>query len=185
MAGGASERPAEMGRQAVDLLGIRGIMGILPHRYPFLMVDKLLELEPDRRARGIKNVTINEPYFLGHFPGNPVLPGVMLLESMAQIGGMVFGRGHGSVLLQGMDRVRFEQFVLPGDTLEIEAECVRVLSRGGMVKATASVNGKRVARAHITFVFLPEEAKASINGKRSPRTGLNGPRVVTLSTPPS
>jgi 3-hydroxyacyl-[acyl-carrier-protein] dehydratase len=108
-------------------LDIRQIMEILPHRYPMLLVDRILELEPGSRARGFKNVTANEPMFTGHFPGNPVLPGVYIIEAMAQLGGaVVLEPGEFSrrvPYLAGVDKCKFRRPVVPGDRLMMEVVC--------------------------------------------------------------
>ncbi len=109
------------------MVDITGIMKVLPHRYPFLLVDRILELEPGVRAVGIKNITANEPQFTGHWPGNPVMPGVLMVEAMAQVGGMLVltmkeleGRKV-TAFMAGLDQVKFRRKVVPGDQLVIEA----------------------------------------------------------------
>jgi 3-hydroxyacyl-[acyl-carrier-protein] dehydratase len=136
-------------------------MAILPHRYPFLMVDRLLERAPGVRAKGLKNVTVNEPHFLGHYPGRPLMPGVLILEAMAQVAGAAYPAGEGSEkrvpVLAGVDRARFRRPVVPGDQLVIEVELGR--AKAGLVKATgrATVNGALVAEAELLFASLPGE----------------------------
>lgn len=135
------------------------IQKILPHRYPFLLVDRILELEPGRRAVGIKNVTINEPFFQGHFPGDPIMPGVLVVEAMAQVGGVAMLKGlnhpNGSrVYFAGIDRVRFRRPVRPGDQLRIEVTVTS--SRGKIHKADcrASVGGQLAVEAEITSAIV-------------------------------
>ncbi len=142
---------------------ITELMAVLPHRYPFLMVDRLLELEPGVRAKGLKNVTVNEPHFPGHYPGRPLMPGVLILEAMAQVAGAAYPaddelRGRVPVLA-GVDRARFRRPVVPGDQLVIEVELGR--AKAGIVKATgrATVEGVMVAEAELLFASLPGEAK--------------------------
>lgn len=112
-------------------MGILEICKVLPHRFPFLLIDRIIELEPNQRAVGIKNVTYNEPFFVGHFPDNPVMPGVLIVEAMAQVGGVLGAVSTGATVFQkemyfmGMDKVRFRKTVVPGDQLVIEATIVR------------------------------------------------------------
>jgi beta-hydroxyacyl-ACP dehydratase FabZ len=106
------------------------IQALLPHRYPFLLVDRVLELDPDRRIVGIKNVTVNEPFFQGHFPGRPVMPGVLILEAMAQVGGLLAFKSLGAasrpvVYLTGVDGAKFRKPVVPGDRLRFEIDVVK------------------------------------------------------------
>jgi UDP-3-O-[3-hydroxymyristoyl] N-acetylglucosamine deacetylase/3-hydroxyacyl-[acyl-carrier-protein] dehydratase len=139
-------------------LGVEEIMEILPHRYPFLLVDKIIYIEDDRRVVGIKNVTHDEPFFQGHFPGRPVMPGVLQIEAMAQVAGVLLlrkGEWKGKTpFLMGVDRVKFRRPVVPGDQLRLEAEVVRVRSRAGHVRTKAYVDGKLVAEAEIKFMLL-------------------------------
>lgn len=133
-------------------------MKVLPHRYPFLLVDKILELKEDRIV-GLKNVTINEPFFQGHFPGEPVMPGVLLLEAMGQVAAvMIINREELKgkfTYLVGLDRVRFRKPVLPGDQLITEAWVKKVKKNMGVVEARSSVDGEVVAEA--TFLFVIRE----------------------------
>jgi len=143
------------------LLDINGIMRLLPHRYPFLMVDRIIETHGDERAVGIKNVTINEPYFQGHYPRQPIMPGVMILEAMAQMSGILLSRrlehaGKVAVLLS-MDRVKMRRPVRPGDQLLLEAEALHVRSRTGHCNCRAYVEGEVVAEAEIKFMLVDAE----------------------------
>src|SRR6185295_4651093 len=113
----------------------RKLRRVLPHRYPFVMIDRVIEMEGDRRAVGIKNVSINEPYFQGHYPSHPIMPGVLILEAMAQLGGILLSQklehtGKIAVFL-AMDHVKFRRTVVPGDQLILEAEALRVKHRTG------------------------------------------------------
>lgn len=143
------------------MLDVVEIQKILPHRYPFLLVDRILEVEPGKRGVGIKNVTIDEPFFRGHFPGQPIMPGVLIVEAMAQVAGIV-------ALLQrdfegmtpyftGIDRARFRKPVVPGDQLRIEAEITRVRGYMGRAACSASVDGKLVADGEFTFALIKGE----------------------------
>lgn len=143
---------------SAPLLDIRQIQRTLPHRYPLLMVDRILEIEGTRRAVGVKNVTINEEYFQGHYPGQPIMPGVLILEAMAQLGGVLLGqalehKGKVAVLLS-MDNVKFRRPVTPGDQLILEAEAVRVRQRTGHVRCQARVGDALVAEAEIKFMLV-------------------------------
>ena len=131
------------------------IQSVLPHRYPMLLVDRILSVEPGKRAVGLKNVTINESFFEGHFPGHPVMPGVLLIESMAQVGGVVFlstGQNHGKlVYLVGLEKVRFRKPVVPGDSVISEVEHLGQRGNFGKVKAVARVDGEIVAECVILY----------------------------------
>jgi beta-hydroxyacyl-ACP dehydratase FabZ len=138
---------------------IEEILKILPHRYPFLLVDRILELEPGKRVVGIKNVTYNEEFFQGHFPGQPVMPGVLVLEAMAQVAGiallgMVADREKKLLYLSGVDRCRFRRPVVPGDQLRIEAEIMSLKSKFCKCRATATVDGNVCAEAELLSVLV-------------------------------
>ncbi|MBW2027805.1 MAG: 3-hydroxyacyl-ACP dehydratase FabZ [Deltaproteobacteria bacterium] len=132
---------------------VQDIMKYLPHRYPFLLVDRILELVPGERVVGLKNVTINEPFFQGHFPGSPIMPGVLILEAMAQTGGVLAYESlpselHGApVYFMAIDRVKFRRPVLPGDQLVFEVRFVRQRSKVIKLAGTSTVAEKRVAEA--------------------------------------
>ncbi len=140
-------------------LQIGEILNTLPHRYPFLLVDRILELEPGKSVVGIKNVTFNEEFFQGHFPGNPVMPGVLVLEAMAQVAGIALlgvteGREKKLLYLSGVDRCKFRRPVVPGDQLRIEARIVSLKTRVCKCRATASVDGKLCAEAELLSVLV-------------------------------
>ncbi|NOT09891.1 MAG: bifunctional UDP-3-O-[3-hydroxymyristoyl] N-acetylglucosamine deacetylase/3-hydroxyacyl-ACP dehydratase [Gemmatimonadales bacterium] len=135
-------------------LDINRILQVIPHRYPFIMVDRILELEPRRRVVGIKNVTINEPFFQGHFPGHPVMPGVLIIESMAQAGGMLLmdelqSPENKVVYFMSLDNVKFRRPVLPGDQLRSEVEMIQFRGRTCRMKGIAYVDGQVVAEAEM------------------------------------
>ncbi len=143
------------------IMDIRKIMRLLKHRYPFLMVDRVVKMEADRRAVGIKNVSINEPYFQGHFPGQPIMPGVMMLEALAQLSGILLSQrlehtGKIAVLLS-MDRVKMRRAVRPGDQLILEAEALHVRTRTGHCRCRAYVNQEVAAEAEIKFMLVDDE----------------------------
>lgn len=133
------------------------IQQIIPHRYPLLLVDRILEIEPLKRAVGIKNVTIDEPFFMGHFPGQPVMPGVLLLEAMAQVGGVAMlypEENRGKIAyFAGMDKVKFRRPVVPGDQVKTVAEIIKVRGTMGKLRAEAFVDGELVAEAEFFFAL--------------------------------
>ena len=138
------------------MLDIHEIQRLLPHRYPFLLIDRIIEMEPGKRIVGLKNVTINEPYFVGHFPGLPIMPGVLILESMAQAGGVLVKKSMNVpdeklMFFMGIDKAKFRRPVVPGDQLRIEVESLKMLSKMGIFKARGSVAGQKVAEAEIAF----------------------------------
>ena len=139
------------------ILDINEIMKRLPHRYPFLLIDRVTELIPGEYARGYKNVTINEPFFQGHFPGYPVMPGVLILEALAQLGAaVVLGeeKNQGKLaLFTGIDGARFRRQVIPGDRLDLEVKVLRMKSVMGKAAVKASVEGELAAEAEIMFAL--------------------------------
>jgi UDP-3-O-[3-hydroxymyristoyl] N-acetylglucosamine deacetylase/3-hydroxyacyl-[acyl-carrier-protein] dehydratase len=147
-------------KEETTVLGIEEIMKVLPHRYPFLLVDRILELEEGKRVVGIKNVTINEPFFQGHFPGHPIMPGVLIVEAMAQVGGMLMLGGLAEpdskvVYFTSLDNVKFRRPVKPGDQLRFELDVVQV--RGTLCKmhGVARVDGEVVCEADMAAMVRP------------------------------
>lgn len=143
------------------IMDIRKIMRLLPHRYPFLMIDRIISIDGYQKAVGVKNVTINEPFFQGHYPSLPIMPGVMILESMAQLSGILLGRrlehtGKVAVLLS-MDRVKMRRPVRPGDQLIIEAEALHARTRTGHCKCKAMIGDELAAEAEIKFMLVDSE----------------------------
>ncbi len=141
-------------------MDIQQIQEMLPHRYPFLLVDKILEIEPGRRVVGLKNVTINEAFFQGHFPGQPIMPGVLVIEAMAQIGAVLLMRTLNAsgekklIYFTGIDRAKFRKPVLPGDQIRFELELLQLRSRNGKMRGHAYVEGKLVAEAELSCVVV-------------------------------
>ena len=131
------------------------ILDILPHRYPFLFVDRILECDDENRIVGIKNLTFNEPFFQGHFPGRPIMPGVVQLEAMAQVAGILMNRHaerEGQVAyLTKVDKARFRKPLVPGDTLHIEVEFVKLKMRIAVVTAIVKLEGEVVSEAELMF----------------------------------
>jgi 3-hydroxyacyl-[acyl-carrier-protein] dehydratase len=140
-------------------LTFEDIQKLLPHRYPFALVDRILEYVPGTRAVGIKNVTFNEPHFQGHFPGRPMMPGVLIVEAMAQVGGIVLTQlpdmEGGLFVFAGIDKVRFRRPVVPGDQLVMTTELISIKRRRfGKMQARAVVDGQRVAEGELLFSLV-------------------------------
>jgi len=139
---------------------IQEIMDFLPHRYPFLLIDRVVEFEPARRLVAIKNVTINEPFFQGHFPGYPIMPGVLVVEAMAQAGGIIMmaempDREKKLVVFTGIERAKFRRPVTPGDQLRIEVEVLSFRIRAGRIEGKAYVGEKLACEATLTCQVVP------------------------------
>jgi 3-hydroxyacyl-[acyl-carrier-protein] dehydratase len=152
-----SDAPEKEAQPAASALSSREIQEIIPHRFPMLMVDKIVELEPGQRAVGIKNVSGNEPFFAGHFPGYPVMPGVLIIEAMAQVGavallGMPENKGK-IAFFAGVDEVRFKRQVVPGDTLRLEVTLTRVRGPIGQGTGEAIVDGQLACRGSFMFAI--------------------------------
>jgi 3-hydroxyacyl-[acyl-carrier-protein] dehydratase len=142
---------------------ITGIQKVLPHRYPFLMVDRIIDVEMGKRAVGLKNVTNNEGFFQGHFPGHPIMPGVLILEALAQVSAFtVLGQeGLEDKLgyFTGIDGFRFRRAVVPGDQIRLEAELLRMRSNIGKARVRATVEGEVAAEGEISFAIVAREGK--------------------------
>jgi 3-hydroxyacyl-[acyl-carrier-protein] dehydratase len=142
-------------------LDAKEIQRILPHRYPFLLVDRVLQVEPGAKAIGIKQVSINEPFFQGHFPGNPIMPGVLIVEALAQVGAVALlsqeeYKGK-MAYFAGIDNFRFRKPVLPGDTLRMEVTLTKMRGPIGKGVAKAEVEGAVVAEGEILFALVPDQ----------------------------
>jgi len=149
------------------IYNVTEIMKFLPHRYPFLLVDRIVEMEPPSRIVGLKNVTMNEAFFQGHFPGAPVMPGVLILESMAQVAGVLLYRDMPDddkskklIYFTGVENAKFRRPVVPGDQLRIEVEVVQRRSNFGRVSARALVEGKLAAEALELFAIADRPGQA-------------------------
>jgi beta-hydroxyacyl-ACP dehydratase FabZ len=143
------------------MLGIQEVMELLPHRYPFLLIDRILEFEMGKRIVGLKNVTINEPFFQGHFPGHPIMPGVLLLEAMAQTGGVMALKSippedvkKKVLYFMSIDKAKFRKPVVPGDQVRFELELIRARGTIMSLKAKATVDGGVVAEAEMMAMIV-------------------------------
>lgn len=139
------------------MIGIKEIQEILPHRYPFLLIDKIESIEPGVKVIGYKNVTMNEPFFQGHFPGEPVMPGVLIIEALAQAGAVAMlslEEFKGKIgYFTGIDKAKFRKMVYPGDTLKLEVEIIKRRGPIGVGKAVAYVEDKKAAEAELSFII--------------------------------
>lgn len=145
---------------------VQEIMKLLPHRYPFLLIDRVLEFEAGKRVVALKNVTINEEFFQGHFPGYPIMPGVLVVEAMAQAGGMLMtaampDRDKKLVVFSGIERAKFRRPVTPGDQLRIEVDVVSMRSRAGRMDGKAFIDGKLACEATLTCQVVPRSREAA------------------------
>ncbi|MGD8727300.1 MAG: 3-hydroxyacyl-ACP dehydratase FabZ, partial [Gemmatimonadales bacterium] len=146
-------------RTAPAIMGIQEILGVLPHRYPFLLVDRIVEVEAGKRIVGIKNVTMNEPHFTGHFPDHPVMPGVLIIEAMAQAGGLLLldqvEDSEGKIVyFMSIDGVKFRKPVVPGDQLRLELEMVKFRGKTCRMKGVAYVDGQPVSEAEMMAAIV-------------------------------
>ncbi len=142
-------------------LDAREIQKIIPHRYPLLLVDRILELEPMKRAVGVKNISMNEMQFLGHFPGEPIMPGIMLIEAMAQVGGVAMlypEENRGKIAVFGkIDKVRFRRKVVPGDQVITTAEVTKIRGNMGVIWCAGTVDGKPACEGEFTFAIVDKK----------------------------
>ncbi len=139
------------------MMNIKEIMSIIPHRPPFLLIDKVLSLEPGKKITAVKNVTMNEPFFVGHFPNEPVMPGVLIVEAMAQAGAVILlslEQFKGKIAYFGaINNAKFRGMVTPGDTLKIEVEITKIRKSAGIGMGIAYVGDKKVAEGELTFMI--------------------------------
>jgi 3-hydroxyacyl-[acyl-carrier-protein] dehydratase len=145
---------------------IQEILGLLPHRYPFLLIDRVVEFERGKRLVALKNVTMNEPFFQGHFPGYPIMPGVLVIEAMAQAGAIIMmseipDRETKLAVFTGIERAKFRRPVTPGDQLRIEVDVLAFKSRLGRMEAKALVDGKVACQATLTCSIVPRAREAA------------------------
>jgi len=156
------------------MIGINTILKILPHRYPFILVDQVLELDPGKHIVGIKNVTINEPFFQGHFPGFPIMPGVLIVEAMAQTWGIcVFAlkpedAKNKNLFFSGIDNARFRKPVIPGDQLRLELNLIKHRGILWKFKGIATVSGELVAEAELLASVIDKDPPQKITGENNP-----------------
>lgn len=140
------------------MIDINEIQSILPHRYPFLLIDRILELEAGKMAKGVKNVTVNEPFFLGHFPDHPIMPGVLIIEAMAQVGGVLAFKSadvrNKLVYFMGIDNARFRKPVVPGDVLDLTVEVTKCRGTIWAFKGKAFVKDSLVAEAELMATIM-------------------------------
>jgi len=152
------------------MVGVTEIQEILPHRYPFLLIDRILEIELGKRVVGVKNVTINEPFFAGHFPGHPIMPGVLILEAMAQVGGFLLMRSlhlqaaKKVIYFTGIDRARFRRPVVPGDQIRFEVSILQLRRQMCRMTGVALVEGKIAAEAAMNAVAMDRDAEGPAPG---------------------
>jgi 3-hydroxyacyl-[acyl-carrier-protein] dehydratase len=169
---------------------IQEILEFLPHRYPFLLIDRITEFESQKRLVAIKNVTINEPFFQGHFPGYPIMPGVLVVEAMAQAGGIIMmheleDRHSKLVVFTGIERAKFRRPVTPGDQLRIEVEVLSFRSRAGKIQGRATVDGKLACEATLTCAVVTREREKKAHGDAAPPGGATAAEGVTEAAPAS
>ena len=177
-AGGAtleSNPEANVAETPKRTLDITEIMAILPHRYPFLLIDRVLEMEPKQRIVAIKNITANEPQFTGHFPDFPIMPAVMTIEAMAQAGGALLltevpDRDNKLMVFTGIDEAKFRKQIVPGDQLRIEVSVLNWRSRLVKMKGVCTVDGQTAAEAVITCMLVPRSRK-NVSGASTPADG--------------
>jgi 3-hydroxyacyl-[acyl-carrier-protein] dehydratase len=148
---------------------IQEIMDFLPHRYPFLLIDRVLEFEPQKRIVAIKNVTMNEPFFQGHFPGYPIMPGVLIVEAMAQAGALIMlseiaDRNTKLAVFTGIEKAKFRRPITPGDQVRIEVDVLAFRSRAGRIQGRATVEGKLACEATLTCAVVTKEREQRAHG---------------------
>lgn len=163
------EKPADTAGSRIGPLNINQIKGILPHRYPFLLLDRVVEIERKKKITALKNVTANEPFFEGHFPGAPLMPGVLIVEAMAQAGAVLLlteleDRDSKLIVFTGIERARFRRPVVPGDQLRFEVEVLAWRHNAGRMGGQAFVDGKLVCEATVSCAVVSRNAAAQSSG---------------------
>ncbi|HEY1987096.1 MAG TPA: 3-hydroxyacyl-ACP dehydratase FabZ [Terracidiphilus sp.] len=166
---------------------IQEILGFLPHRYPFLLIDRIVEFEPKKRLVAIKNCTINEPFFQGHFPGYPIMPGVLVVEAMAQAGGIIMmhelpDRSEKLVVFTGIERAKFRRPVTPGDQIRIEVEVLSFRPRAGRIQGSAYVDGKLACEATLTCQVVPRMRAPRPSGGEGAAASSEAPEAQAVGT---
>jgi 3-hydroxyacyl-[acyl-carrier-protein] dehydratase len=156
-------------------IDIQGILELLPHRYPFLLIDRIVEFEPTKRLVAIKNVTMNEPFFQGHFPNYPIMPGVLVIEAMAQAGAVIMlaalpDRKNKLAVFTSVERAKFRRPVTPGDQLRIEVEVLSFRTRAGRISGKAYVDGKLACEATLTCAVVPRASESKPAEESTPTT---------------
>ena len=163
----ANASPPDAGHAVAPLtMDIQAVMDILPHRYPFLLIDRVVELTPKQRIVALKNVTINESHFQGHFPGYPIMPGVLIVEAMAQAGCILLLKEFADhaeklIVFTGIEDAKFRRAVVPGDQVRVEVDVLQWSRRGGRMRGNAFVDGKLACAATITCQVVPRQRKAT------------------------
>lgn len=158
--------------QSTIVLDVTAIQRILPHRYPFLLIDRVIEIERKQRIVALKSVTINEPYFAGHFPGFPIMPGVLMVEAMAQAGGALLltevpDRDQMLMVFTGIEKARFRRPVVPGDQLRIEVEVLNWRQNAVRMQGTATVEGKRACEAILSCALIQRDRTKNSSGSEA------------------
>jgi 3-hydroxyacyl-[acyl-carrier-protein] dehydratase len=167
-------------------LNVQEILDYLPHRYPFLLLDRVVEFEPAKRLVAIKNVTINEPFFQGHFPGYPIMPGVLVVEAMAQAGGIIImhelpDRTEKLVVFTGIERARFRRPVTPGDQLRIEVNVLSFRPRAGRIEGKAFVDGKLACEATLSCHVVPRNQPPQSGNPTAQADGATTPAPAEIA----
>ena len=170
-------------------LTIQEIMDFLPHRYPFLLIDRVLEFEPQKRLVAIKNVTMNEPFFQGHVPGYPIMPGVLIIEAMAQAGALIMlseiaDRKTKLAVFTGIEKAKFRRPITPGDQVRIEVNVLSFRSRAGRIQGLATVDGKLACEATLTCAVVTREREERAHGD-SPHSASPAEAPAAPTTEPA
>ncbi len=176
-----------MSQDFARIIDIQQIMRLLPHRYPFLLIDRVIEVEPRQRIVAIKNVTVNEPHFQGHFPDYPLMPGVLIVEAIAQAGGVLLldeipDREGKLMVFTGIDGVKFRRPVTPGDQLRIEVNVLQWRSRAVKMQGTVTVDGKIACEATVMCQLVPRPGAATLPAQTESIPAAKGVDVKTVAS---